>query len=337
VGVGASGRPTRGPGPSLAPDTPFDLASLTKPVVATTLARLARAGRIHLGEPLGALLVEAQDTPSAAVPLELLLAHRGGLEPHLALYEGVLSGKPLDRRRALTRACHARRGDCVGPPPSGGFAPLYSDLGYLLAGEAVSRALGKPLDALIAEEVAVPLGLELGSARQWLARRDGFTARVAPTEVVAARGGVVRGVVHDENAWAFAGHGSAGHAGMFATAEAVVRFGCALLDALRGTSTWLDRDSVEVLVRERPGGSLRAGFDGVAPAGSAAGSRMGPRAFGHLGFTGTSLWCDPDLGLVTVILTNRVHPTRDHVAIRAARPALQDALVALWAADSAVI
>jgi CubicO group peptidase (beta-lactamase class C family) len=64
---------------------------------------------------------------------------------------------------------------------------------------------------------------------------------------------------------------------------------------------------------------------------------MGPRAFGHLGFTGTSLWCDPDLGLVTVILTNRVHPTRDHVAIRAARPALQDALVALWAADSAVI
>jgi len=80
------------------------------------------------------------------------------------------------------------------------------------------------------------------------------------------------------------------------------------------------------LVRERPGGTLRAGFDGKSPEGSSAGSRMGPRSFGHLGFTGTSLWVDPDARIVVSLLTNRVCPTRAHLAIRSARPWVHDAL-----------
>jgi CubicO group peptidase (beta-lactamase class C family) len=81
------------------------------------------------------------------------------------------------------------------------------------------------------------------------------------------------------------------------------------------------------MVRERPGGTLRAGWDGKSPEGSSAGSRMGPRAFGHLGFTGTSLWLDPDAEIVVTLLTNRVHPTRENIAIRAERPGVHDALV----------
>jgi CubicO group peptidase (beta-lactamase class C family) len=80
------------------------------------------------------------------------------------------------------------------------------------------------------------------------------------------------------------------------------------------------------LLRDRPGGSLRAGFDAKSPTSSAAGDLCGPRTFGHLGFTGTSLWCDPAAGIVSVLLTNRVHPTRENPRIRAARPLVHDAL-----------
>jgi len=97
----------------------------------------------------------------------------------------------------------------------------------------------------------------------------------------------------------------------------VLTFGLAVLG---------DLERLEWLVRERPGGTLRAGFDGKSPAGSSAGSRLGPRSFGHLGFTGTSLWIDPDARIVVSLLTNRVCPTREHLAIRAARPWVHDAL-----------
>jgi CubicO group peptidase (beta-lactamase class C family) len=107
----------------------------------------------------------------------------------------------------------------------------------------------------------------------------------------------------------------------------VATFGAAVLDALAGRrATFLRREEIEPLVRPRPGGTLRAGFDGRAEEGSSAGSEFGARAFGHLGFTGTSLWCDPDADLVSVILTNRVCPTRDNVEIRRVRPPLNDAL-----------
>ena len=147
----------------------------------------------------------------------------------------------------------------------------------------------------------------------------------APTEEVPWRGGVVRGRVHDENAWALTGLGGSGHAGMFGTLGAVLAFGCAVLDGLDGRGPFADAD-VRELTRERPFGSLRAGFDGKSEEGSSAGASFGPRAFGHLGFTGTSLWIEPDAGVVVVLLTNRVHPTRDNVAIRGARPGAHEAL-----------
>jgi CubicO group peptidase (beta-lactamase class C family) len=141
----------------------------------------------------------------------------------------------------------------------------------------------------------------------------------APTETVAWRGGAIVAAVHDENAWALTGKGGSGHAGIFATVDAVLAFGGALLEAAEVPAyAWL--------FRERSGGTLRAGVDGKSAEGSSAGERMGPRTFGHLGFTGTSLWVDPDAGAVVVLLTNRVCPSRDNLAIRAARPWVHDAL-----------
>ncbi|GMV12433.1 MAG: esterase [Polyangiaceae bacterium] len=315
---------------AVCPETPYDLASVTKPVLALTLARLDAAGALSLADPLGRHLPEVRGTESAELPLELFLAHRAGLEAHRPLFAPLLSGAPFSRAAALREASRARRPEAAGAAPSAGFPPVYSDLGYLLLGAAVERAVGRPLDALIQAEVAAPLGLWLGSARQALAQVPDFCARVAPTEIVPWRGGLISGVVHDENAWALSGHACSGHAGLFGTAEAVARFGAAMLDLLAGRApSLLPATTADLLVRERPGSSLRAGFDGVSGPGSAAGTKLGPRTFGHLGFTGTSLWCDPDAEIVTALLTNRVHPTREHVEIRRARPRVQDALFGL--------
>jgi CubicO group peptidase (beta-lactamase class C family) len=307
--------------------TPYDLASVTKSFVACAAARLAKKGVVHLHMPLGAVVPEVKGTASAEAPLDLLLSHRAGLDAHLPLYAPLLEGRVLDPTEALRLSANARRLDCTGPYPDGGFPPLYSDLCFYLAGVLLSRAAGASLEEIVKREVCEPLGLDAGSAEQWRQRDAGFESRVAPTEVVPFRGGEIVGEVHDENAWALVGRGLAGHAGLFGTALTVARFGGAMIECLRGhRPDFLGPEEFLPLVRPRPGSTLRAGFDGRSPEGSSAGRAFGPHSFGHLGFTGTSLWCDPDAGAVAVILTNRVSPSRDNVAIRAERPLLNGEL-----------
>lgn len=297
----------------------FDLASVTKPMTAIAFVR----ARVDPGTPLGDLLPEARGTASQGVPVELLLSHRAGLDAHRTLYAPLASGTPgarVDVSEALREAANARRPDAQGSPPPGGFAPVYSDLGYLLAGAGLARAVGaRDAGEAIGRLVLDPIGLAgcAGTVRDLRAR--GVRGPFAPTETVAWRGGPVVAAVHDENAWALTGDGGSGHAGIFATIEGVLSFGRAVLD---------DLDRLEWLTRERPGGTLRAGFDGKSapPEASSAGACMGSRAFGHLGFTGTSLWIDSDAGVVVALLTNRVCPTRAHLAIREARPWVHDAL-----------
>jgi serine-type D-Ala-D-Ala carboxypeptidase len=314
-------------------DALFDLASVTKPMTSFAVARSALRART-----LGSLLPAARGTPSESSTLELLLAHRAGLAANLPLFAPLAEGRSIAIDEALTEAARARRAECAGPLAPEGFPPVYSDLGYLLVGHALAVA-GAAADAgeIIERTVVAPLALgdELGTARALEARGDAvrFAARVVPTEVVAWRGGEIRGRVHDENAFALTGAGGSGHAGMFGTVGAVLAFGVAALDAIeRGRGALGGDDDLDWMVRPRQGGTLRAGFDGKSEGGgSMAGARCGPRTFGHLGFTGTSLWIDPDAEAVVVLLTNRVHPTRDNTAIRAARPRAHDALFALAA------
>jgi CubicO group peptidase (beta-lactamase class C family) len=321
-----------------ATDAFFDLASLTKPMTAFAVARSSSLRTAKLGS----VLATARGTPSEHVTVELLLAHRSGLEANLPLWRPLAEGAAVavDLDEALIEAARARRPDANGAVPTHGFAPVYSDLGYLLVGEALVRAAGTgaaDLGDVLAASVVRPLGLEeqLGSARslEALGERARFAERVVPTEVVPWRGGEIRGRVHDENAFALRGAGACGHAGMFGTIDAVLRFGVAALDAVeRGKGPLATEDDLDWLVRTRQGGTLRAGFDGKTESGpSSAGERAGRRTFGHLGFTGTSLWIDPDAEVVVVLLTNRVHPTRDNAGIRAARPRAHDALFALAA------
>jgi CubicO group peptidase (beta-lactamase class C family) len=205
----------------------------------------------------------------------------------------------------------------------------YSDLGYILLGEALCMYTHTPLDAVLRAEVLAPLGL----AERMHYRGVGATWRdvsIAPTERCAWRGRVVQGEVHDENAYALGG--VCGHAGLFGTARDLAVLAAASLACLDGDAGWFSPERLASMIAPRAGGAHRVGWDARAEGGAAtpaSGSAMGARTFGHLGFTGTSLWCDPDAGLAVALVTNRVHPTRENTGIRALRPAVHDAAM-VW-------
>lgn len=312
----------------------FDLASVTKPMTAVAVAR----SELNRNTRLSEVLEEARGTASEDVTLELLLSHRAGLEAHLPLHEKLLLGGEVDHATVLRIVADARRTDARGPIPPAGFPPVYSDLGYILAGETLARSAardaGEAIEWLVVDALSAGRApVELGTARSLLAQGIGFEKRARKTEVVSWRGGEVCGQVHDENAWALTGLGGSGHAGMFGTVPAVLAFGGAVLDSLKGRGGPFGDVDLSWLIVPRPGGTLRAGFDGKSAPGvySSCGERASASTFGHLGFTGTSLWIDPEADAVVTLLTNRVHPTRENNAIRAARPLIHDQLFALAA------
>jgi serine-type D-Ala-D-Ala carboxypeptidase len=336
-GAGAAGQLWPAPeAPQATLETLFDLASLSKPIVALTLARAERAGAIQRTKRLGDVVSALRQSPSGSIPIDLLAAHRAGLEAHRELFVARAGARQRAREAAFAEAAEARRVECRGMAPAQGFPPVYSDLGYMLVGAALEAACGLPLDELVRQEVALPLGLRLGSARQHavaMGSREPFVQQTAPTEVVAWRGGMLRGIVHDENAWVIAADAMAGHAGAFADAGSVVLLGVAVLDALSGRCRdWLTAPELAPLLRRRPGGTHCAGFDRRGGDEPMSGQHFGPETFGHLGFTGTSLWIDPERELVAVLLSNRVHPTRESTAIRQARPAAYDRIWQLMSA-----
>lgn len=305
----------------------FDLASLTKPMLAAAVARSS----LRIDAPLSDYLPELVGSPGGDAPIELLLAHRAGLEPNLELFAPVRDGRPFARESALEQAARALRSDLPSQLPRGGHPPIYSDLGYILVGEALARHegardAGEAIERLVIDHLG--LAGELGTARSLADALADFDARVVPTEDIPWRGGVIRGIVHDENAMALTGRGGSGHAGIFGTVRGVVGFAAAVVDSLRASDRrHAPLGDLRWATRERPGGALRAGFDGKSPRGSSAGASMPSHAIGHLGFTGTSFWIDPDRLLVVGVLTNRVHPSRESDAIRAFRPHAHDTLV----------
>jgi CubicO group peptidase (beta-lactamase class C family) len=217
-----------------------------------------------------------------------------------------------------------------------GTKAVYSDLGLILLGDVVEQLGGKALADLARERVTGPLAM----ADTLYRPPAGLVARIAPTENDPWRGRVLRGEVHDENAFALGG--VAPHAGLFGTCPDLARFATMLLDEGRGPARRLVSRATVELFTERAGVPLASralGWDTPAnetgarsstpgdPGYTAAGSLLSARSFGHTGFTGTSMWMDPERELYVVLLTNRVHPSRENNAIRAVRAQVCDAAV----------
>ncbi len=301
--------------------TRYDLASLTKPVTALAVVRLAARGRLSLGSTVREWIPGAKGSWVGGCTLEALFSHRAGLPDWMGLFAEIPTadlGTPRAMGVALERISAA-------PQQGSPGIVRYSDLGYIVAGEALARAEGISLSQVLRAEVLAPVGIDAsvmfrGTGEQWI------DPAIAKTEDCPWRGRTLQGEVHDENAWALGG--TAGHAGLFGTASDLAALGRCFLDALlERDEGWIDGPSARAMVEPRDGGTHRFGWDGKSAEGSSSGARMDPTSFGHLGFTGTSLWCDPVADVAVALVSNRVHPTRENTAIRALRPLLHDAVM----------
>lgn len=309
----------------------YDLASLTKIVGTTTaLMILTERGSVDLDAPVSRYLPWWRGGGKGPVTIRQLLLHRAGLPPFRPFWRELRGRDDYARGIAALRVVY---------PP--GDSTVYSDIGFMALGFVVEAVTGDPLDTFLRRTVLEPLGM----------RDTGFTPgpailqRVAPTEVdTVFRGIHVHGVVHDENAYALGG--VAGHAGLFSSARDMAVFAQVILnggsvaacpgdgqpcDGVRAGGARAARivapGTIARFTARHDARSSRAlGWETPSP-GSSAGDRLSERAFGHTGFTGTSIWIDPEKDVFVILLTNRVHPTRKNEAIAKVRPAVHDAVL----------
>jgi CubicO group peptidase (beta-lactamase class C family) len=301
-------------------ETIYDLASLTKVVALTTACMLLVAeGRLDLDRPVRDYVPAFAGAGKSRVLVRHLLTHTSGLPAWRPFHE-------------LAATAEAALDSVLATPldTTPGAVVAYSDLGAIALTHVVEGIAGEPLDAFVGRRVFAPLGMY---RTRFLPPAD-WIPLIAPTERDPWRGRVLRGEVHDENAARLGG--VSGHAGLFSTAPDLARFAYWLLDAYHGrlepsAPVAVPRDVVRMFLARQPGpeGSTRAlGWDTPSPSGrGSSGSLLSSSSFGHTGFTGTSIWMDPERDLVIILLTNRVHPTRENRAIAEVRRFVADAVV----------
>jgi len=297
--------------PAATIETVFDLASLTKVIATTSLVmRLVERGRLALDHPVGKWIPQWRGHDREDVIVRSLLSHSSGLTAWLPFFRDYKGRQEF--QYAICELPLEYEPDTQS---------IYSDLGFMLLGFIIEDAgddgFAEQAEHLLARVTSNPLLFNPPSA---------WKPRIAPTEHDAWRGRTLIGEVHDENCWALGG--AAGHAGLFGTAPAVGDFARAVIGALNGTERRIGsmRTVRTFVTRAGMPGSRALGWDTMLPT-SSCGTRMSASAFGHTGFTGTTLWIDPIREIYVVFLTNRVNPTRENNAIQRIRPALHDAVL----------
>ncbi len=293
----------------------YDLASLTK-VVATTTAimLLYDRGLVRLDDPVSKYLPAFTGGLKDQVTVQQLLTHHAGLPAGRELWR--IARTPAAARDAvLATPLSCKPGACY----------VYSDLGADILAFLAEKVSGQPLDSFLRENVFAPLGMTdtRFTPEPW------YAMRTAPTEIAPPRGYPLRGEVHDENAYALGG--VAGHAGLFSTASDLAVFAQMMLNGGTINEVRILADSTVATFTRRTAGRRALGWDTCESDSGGCGKYLSERAYGHTGFTGTSLWIDPDRQMFVVLLTNRVH------AARAKRPSKVIADVRNDLADAAAL
>jgi CubicO group peptidase (beta-lactamase class C family) len=293
------------------PNTIYDIASLTKVVATTTAAMiLEEQGLLDLDRTVASYLPGFNAPDKAAITMRMVLSHRGGLEAFAALY------KTFRGREQYLQQINQRPLESVP-----GTETVYSDWDIILTQLVIEQITGMTLDRFVDERVFRPLGM----ASTMFTPDSSLRPRIAPTEIDSARGGLVWGRVHDENADAMGG--VAGHAGLFSTAPDLSIFVQMILNGgVYDGARIVKAATIARWTAPQGRGSSRAlGWD-TPSLNSSAGHFFSPRSFGHTGFTGTSIWVDPTRDVFVILLTNRVNPTRDNTRVFALRRAIADAV-----------
>ena len=303
-------------------DTIFDLASLTKPL-ATTLAvmKLIDSGKIELDQPLEDLLPKDLPRDKKTITLRLLLNHSAGFADWKPFYLDLENIRPEERKANL-------REQLLNIPllyPHG-KGTLYSDLGFMMLEWVVEEVAGMKLPQFLRTHFYDPLGLNKTFFYENTVPLRFDEDRFAATEDCPWRKKVLKGIVHDDNAYALGGY--SGHAGLFGNAREVYTLINLLREHYRGErEDYLGPETVRAFFRKADivkESTWALGWDTPSPENSSSGGYFSKRSVGHLGFTGTSVWIDLERDVIVILLTNRVHPTRKNEKIRAFRPVLHD-------------
>lgn len=290
-------------------NTIFDLASLTKVIATAPLAmQHVDARRWALSDYVTQHLRSWCGADRELVTIEDLLAHTSGLQAYLPLFQERVDPQQYKETLCRLPLQYAPRSESV-----------YSDLGFILLGFLIEDLTNMTLDDQF-RNMAESSGL---NEIQFLPPNS-WKKRTAPTGDNQMRGRCLIGEVHDDNGWALGG--VAGHTGLFGSTSAVGRFARIILGDFRGGQTLVSPATLQTFTRKTniPNSSRALGWDTMLPT-SSCGSRFSRSAIGHTGFTGTSLWIDPELDLYIACLTNRVHQTADSNAMQRFRPELHDA------------
>ena len=304
--------------------TIFDLASLTKPL-ATTLAvmRLVELGRLDINRNIGSIIHYFKNTDKAGVTILNLLLHNSGLCDYRPYYKELFMLPPKKRkdrlRILLTKESLIN---------SIGKRVLYSDLGFMILAWVVEEITKTRLDNFLYNEVYSPVGIDPDSLFYIDPSAPPSEKCFAATEFCRWRNTISNGVVHDENAYAAGGIG--GHSGLFGSAIAIKILLLFLLRKYHGCQDTgpFNEDLVKSFFLRDSGTGRALGFDTPSPRGSAGGRLFSEKTVGHLGFTGTSFWMDLKRSIIVILLTNRVHPSRNNNKIKLFRPQLHDAVMA---------
>ena len=295
--------------------TIYDLASLTKVVATTTgIMVLFDEGKLRLEDPVSKFIPGFTGGAKDDITVQQLLEHRSGLPAGRELWRIAMT--PDEARRAIIETpLECSPGTCL----------IYSDLGADLLGFVIEAASGQRLDNFLQQRVFSPLGMTETFFRPHWTLRD----RIAPTELTPPRGYPLRGEVHDENAFVLGG--VAGHAGLFSTATDLAVFAQMMLNGgqLNGVRVVADSTVSIFTARTTSRGSRALGWDTCSD--DACGKYLSGKSYGHTGFTGTSLWIDPERDLFVILLTNRVH------AARARRPSKVISDIRADVADAAAL
>ena len=306
-------------------NTCFDLASLTKPL-ATTMAILCliKMRKIDVDEKLSSLLEKKIKDEKKKITIKQLLGHCSGLPAHREYFQ-ILKDIPVNERGAVVETLLLRE-ELEYTPEN---RAIYSDLGFMLLGIIIEKKSGYPLEQFVKEMVLQPLNLEKNIFFNPLfdSSQSHKNKEFAATENCPWRKKILCGEVHDDNCYAMGG--VAGHSGLFGDIESVTTYAGFVLDMWKGVATHPNiesRDLVNFLVRQQktPGSCRTLGFDTTAKSGSSSGKYFSKKTIGHLGFSGTSLWIDPEKEVVVVLLSNRVHPSRENTKIVQFRPFFHD-------------
>jgi len=308
-------------GQKMTRSTVFDLASLTKPLATTpAVMNLIQAGKLELDDTLGRILPPFGKTDKALITIRQLLAHDSGLPDYRPYFETLRTVSPEKRQEKLRR--FLLQEPLLHPP---GQQTLYSDLGFMILQWVVESVARQRLDRFVTEKIFTPLGLKNIYFIDLAADRG--KTEYAATESCPWRGMLLKGAVHDDNAFVMGG--IAGHAGLFGTARDVYGLLATFQSVYQGRQkTPIFRPAMVRTFLNRPPGAERAlGFDAPAATGASCGRFFSKKSVGHLGFTGTSFWMDLERSVIIILLTNRVHPSRDNIRIREFRPVLHDTVM----------